>query len=79
MQTCNLNFLLLTLTYDKANFRFIFIYVYMNEYHLVQVCVCVRGQNWVLDALELELQAVVTCPVWVQRTKFESLEEQQRF
>lgn len=31
-----------------------------------------RGQKRVLDALELELQAVVSCPLWVLGTTLRS-------
>lgn len=32
------------------------------------------GQKWVLDLLELELQVVVSCWMWVLGTKLESTE-----
>lgn len=47
-------------------------------YDCVYVCLCyphvgtLRGQKRVCDALELELQAVVSYPVWVLGTKLES-------
>ena len=50
------------------------IYVYLSVYMCVCVCVCncgtLRGQKRALDIPELELQEVVSCPIWVLKTKF---------
>jgi hypothetical protein len=49
----------------------VFIYLYVCMY--VHVCVGGRvGQKKVPDPLELELQAVVSCPTWVLETELGS-------
>lgn len=44
--------------------KFIFIYVHVCLYGHMNADVC-RGHEKVSDALELELQAAVSCPTWV--------------
>lgn len=49
---------------DVNFLKFIFIYVHVCLYGHMNADVC-RGHEKVSDALELELQAAVSCPTWV--------------
>lgn len=78
-EACLLLLHLYKFTHMSANTlkgKFCFTFNYMCEHVHTSMGAC-GSQKMAADPMEVTLQAVVSCPIWVPGTKLPSLQEQQ--